>query len=174
MGQIYPTESGTPQGGLISPLLANIALNGLEEYLSQFKKKKPYWCNNRKKIRYHIVPRYGCVRYADDFIITAPTKEDLVAIKPILEAWLALRGLQLNQEKTKIVHINDGFDFLGFNVRQYKGTLLIKPQKEKLREKLQEIRDWLKAHPGATQEQVIRQLNPIIRGWGNYYRTGMW
>jgi RNA-directed DNA polymerase len=170
MGKIYPTESGTPQGGIISPLLANIALDGLEEYLNQFKKKVPYWCNERNKTRYHTFPRYGFVRYADDFIITAPAKEDLTAIKPIVEAWLALRGLQLNQEKTKIVHINDGFDFLGFNVRQYKGTLLIKPQVEKIRAKLQEIREWLKTHPGTTQEQVIKYLNPVIRGWGNYYR----
>ncbi len=170
MGKIYPTDSGTPQGGIISPLLANIALDGLEEYLSQFKKKVPYWSNERNKTRYHTRPRYGFVRYADDFIITAPTKEDLISIKPIIEHWLALRGLQLNQEKTKIVHIDDGFDFLGFNVRHYKGTLLIKPQVEKLRTKLQEIRDWLKAHPGTTQEEVIKYLNPIIRGWGNYYR----
>jgi RNA-directed DNA polymerase len=170
MGKIYSTESGTPQGGIISPLLANIALDGLEEYLNQFKKKVPYWCNERNKTRYHTFPRYGFVRYADDFIITAPAKEDLTAIKPILEAWLALRGLQLNQEKTRIVHIDDGFDFLGFNVRRYKGILLIKPQVDKIRTKLQEIREWLKTHPGTTQEQVIKYLNPVIRGWGNYYR----
>ena len=83
-------------------------------------------------------------KYADDFVVTATSREDIEAILPKIEQWLAERGLQLNKEKTRIVHINEGFNFLGFNLRQYNGKLLIKPQKEKVLQFLQEIRDWLK------------------------------
>ena len=109
-------------------------------------------------------------KYADDFVVTATSREDIEAILPKIEQWLAERGLQLNKEKTRIVHINEGFNFLGFNLRQYNGKLLIKPQKEKVLQFLQEIRDWLKENKTVEQEIVIKQLTPKIRGFGNYYR----
>lgn len=159
-GQFHDTENGTPQGGIISPLLANIGLHGLEDFLRQFKKVKGKYKSDR----------YGFVRYADDFIITATSREDIEAVQPIIEQWLSEKGLQLNREKTRIVHISEGFNFLGFNLKQYKGKLLIKPQKEKVLKFLQGIRDWLKQNKSVEQKIVIEQLNPKLRGLGNYYR----
>lgn len=159
-GKLHETQSGTPQGGIISPLLANIGLHGLEDFLSQFKKVKGKYKSDR----------YGFVRYADDFIITATSREDIEAVQPIIEQWLSEKGLQLNREKTRIAHISEGFNFLGFNLKQYKGKLLIKPQKEKVLKFLQGIRDWLKQNKSVEQKIVIKQLNPKLRGFGNYYR----
>lgn len=159
-GQHHDTPSGTPQGGTISPLLANIGLHGLENFLNQFQKKKGNYKSNR----------YGFIRYADDFVVTATCRKDLEEILPQIEEWLAQKGLQLNREKTRIVHISDGFNFLGFNLRQYQGKLLIKPQKQKVLEFLQSIRDWLSTNRAVEQKIVIEQLNPKLRGFGNYYR----
>ncbi|NES64887.1 MAG: group II intron reverse transcriptase/maturase [Okeania sp. SIO2D1] len=159
-GQDHDTPSGTPQGGTISPLLANIGLHGLENFLNQFQKKKGNYKSNR----------YGFIRYADDFVVTATCRKDLEEILPQIEEWLAQKGLQLNREKTRIVHISDGFNFLGFNLRQYQGKLLIKPQKQKVLEFLQSIRDWLSTNRAVEQKIVIEQLNPKLRGFGNYYR----
>ncbi|GGA56481.1 hypothetical protein CYANOKiyG1_77400 [Okeania sp. KiyG1] len=159
-GQHHDTPSGTPQGGTISPLLANIGLHGLENFLNQFQKNKGNYKSNR----------YGFIRYADDFVVTATCRKDLEEILPQIEEWLAQKGLQLNREKTRIVHISDGFNFLGFNLRQYQGKLLIKPQKQKVLEFLQLIRDWLSTNRAVEQKIVIEQLNPKLRGLGNYYR----
>jgi RNA-directed DNA polymerase len=159
-GQFHDTENGTPQGGIISPLLANIGLQGLEDFLSKFKKVKGKYKSDR----------YGFVRYADDFIIIATSREDIEAVQPIIEQWLLEKGLQLNREKTRIAHISEGFNFLGFNLKQYKGKLLIKPPKEKVLKFLQGIRDWLKQNKSVEQKIVIEQLNPKLRGFGNYYR----
>ncbi|NEQ11602.1 MAG: group II intron reverse transcriptase/maturase [Moorea sp. SIO4E2] len=158
--KFHDTNSGTPQGGIISPLLANIGLHGLEQFLSQFKKVKGRYKSNK----------YGFVRYADDFIVTATCQEDIEEIQPKIEQWLSQRGLKLNREKTRIVQIGAGFNFLGFNLRQYNGKLLIKPQKEKVLNFLKETRDWLKQNKTVEQEIVIKQLNPKLRGFGNYYR----
>lgn len=169
----HDTESGTPQGGIISPLLANIALDGMEKLLSQHKKTKEYKYTDskgRKRTEREHKPRYGFVRYADDFIITAENREDLEAIKPIVEEWLNQRGLKLNSDKTKITQITEGFNFLGFNVRHYKGKCLIKPQKEKVKEFLAGIQQWLNQHKTVKATAVIQYLSPIIRGWGNYYK----
>ncbi len=145
----HATTSGTPQGGIISPLLANIALNGLEQL-----------CHGK----------FGFIRYADDFVVTAQREEDLEKFKPVIEDWLKQRGLILNETKTKIVSINNGFNFLGFNVRHYRGKCLIKPQKEKVLSFLRDIRQWLKSNRQATSENVVRYLNPILSGWANYYK----
>ncbi len=146
-----PTKSGTPQGGTISPLLANIALNGMEQLLSQYKKVKVYEYFEKKKGKYRKCrkksDKYGFIRYADDFLVTAQTREDIEAIRPVLEEWLAKRGLKLNQEKTEIINIKDGFDYLGFNVRQFNGKCLPKPSKAKIKAFLSKIRKWLKEHP---------------------------
>lgn len=171
MGTYYQTQSGTPQGGIISPLLANIALDGIERLLSQYKKTKEYCYTYRKYTK--KLGKYGFIRYADDFIITAESKEDIETIKPLIELWLKQRGLQLNQDKTKITNVREGFNFLGFNIRHYEGKCLIKPQKDKVKAFLKKIREWLKQHQSAPAEAVIRYLNPVIRGWGNYYRYGV-
>lgn len=126
-----------------------------------------------KRRRARIRSRYGFIRYCDDFIITARKKEDIDYIKPYIEGWLHNRGLELNHDKTKTVNVEDGFNFLGFNIRHYKGKCLIKPQKEKVIAKLKEIRLWLRNNPHISPENVIAKLNPIIRGWGNYYRFGV-
>ena len=173
----HATESGTPQGGIISPLLANIALDGMERLISEYKTVKTYQCTKRvtgeEYTKKKKLGKYGFIRYADDFVITARSEEDIKAITPIVQKWLRERGLELNQDKTNVVHIEQGFNFLGFNVRQFNNSCFIIPQKEKVKDFLAEIRGWLKAHPTITQEAVIAQLNPIIRGWGNYYRHGV-
>ena len=171
----HETESGTPQGGIVSPLLANIALDGLDELLSQFIKLKEYQSSpkaKRQRVTKQQLPNYGFCRYADDFIVTAETKEDIETILPIIREWLKMRGLQLNEEKTKITRVSDGFNFLGFHIRQFKGSCITKPQKEKVLRFLLRIRDWLKDHKDIPQGEVINHLNPILKGWGNYYRHG--
>jgi len=171
----HSTEQGTPQGGIISPLLANIALDGLEELLSQYKSSRIYESTEkgRKRIREMQFPKYSLIRYADDFIVTATTKEDIEAIQPIIKQWLSERGLELNEEKTKVTNVNEGFNFLGFNIRSYKGKCLVKPQKEKVFAKLREIKEWLRNNCSAKPEAVINHLKPILRGWANYYKHGV-
>lgn len=165
------TDKGTPQGGIISPLLANIALDGMDNWLSRITETKVYGKTKIKTKEERKI--YGFIRYADDFIVTAQTKEQIEAIIPRIQEWLATRGLHLNEEKTKIKNINDGFDFLGFNIRKFNGKCIIKPQKEKVVGKLNQIKTWLKEHPNAKPGVVIDVLNPILRGWGNYYKHGV-
>lgn len=173
----HETQSGTPQGGTISPLLANIALDGIERLLASYKKVKVYQYTpkGRKKPRTVEKPsdRYGFIPYADDFVVTAETKQDIEEIIPTLENWLLKRGLELNQDKTNVVHIEQGFNFLGFNIRQFKGKCLQVPQKQKTRELLKQVKMWLKTHPTVKPEAVISHLNPILRGWANYNRHGV-
>jgi RNA-directed DNA polymerase len=143
------TASGVPQGGVISPLLANIAMDGIEALLPG---------------------KLGFIRYADDFVVTAKSKEQLEATLPALKMFLAERGLSLNTDKTGIRHINDGFNFLGFNVRRYGNKCLIKPQKDKTLAFLKEILEWLRYHREVLPSEVIAYLNPRLLGWSNYYR----
>lgn len=111
------------------------------------------------------------ISYADDFVITGATKAVLEnKVMPIVAAFLKERGLELSTEKTKITHIDEGFDFLGFNVRKYKGKLLIKPSKGNIKVFLNKTRLLIKSHATATTEDLIRHLNPKIKGWANYYR----
>ena len=150
IGEIHETITGTPQGGVISPLLANIALDGLQAHLGK---------------------GYRYVRYADDFVIMAKTKQAIEEIKPKVEQWLSERGLKLNDEKTRIIHRDEGFNFLGFHIRMYKnGKLIIKPQQEKVKNLLDRIKVWLDSHKQAKAEAIPEQFNPILRGWANYYR----
>ncbi|NJM67482.1 MAG: group II intron reverse transcriptase/maturase [Acaryochloris sp. RU_4_1] len=158
----HPTTQGTPQGGVISPVLANIALDGMEALLSQVQQTNQTQKTRRKQ--------YGFIRYADDFIVTAKTRQEIEAIVPILTQWLSERGLELNSEKTQIVNIQTGFNFLGVTIRQFKGHCLPKPQKDKVLAFLRETRQWLKQHPTMTPESLIRHLNPKLKGWANYYR----
>lgn len=164
--ELFPTEEGTPQGGIISPTLANIALDGLQTMLeSKFKRVDLY---SPKRSYY---PKVHLIRYADDFIITSRSKEMLEEeIMPMVKTFLQERGLTLSDEKTKITHIDNGFDFLGFNIRKYKGVLLIKPSKKGQKKFLEKVKDIINGHKSIPQESLIRLLNPVITGWVNYYK----
>jgi RNA-directed DNA polymerase len=160
---LFPTEAGTPQGGIISPTLANMVLDGLESKLEAIFGQK----NTRKGKRNQV----NLVRYADDFIITGRTKELLAnEVKPLVVEFLKERGLTLSEEKTKITHVEDGFDFLGWNIRKYDGKLLTKPSNKNAKAFLGDIRDTVKANKQAKQEHLIGLLNPKIRGWANYHK----
>lgn len=172
---LHETKSGTPQGGVISPLLANIALDGMEALLNTYQTTREYRVKTGQwvgKVTKKKVNTYGLIRYADDFLITAETKEEIEAIIPVIGEWLKNRGLAFNEEKTKIRHLSAGINFLGCNVKQYGNKCLIKPQKEKVIAKIKEIKLWLNTHPDISPEAVIRVLNPILRGWANYYKHG--
>jgi RNA-directed DNA polymerase len=157
----HQTEEGTPQGGPISPALANLALDGLEH---QLRMLHPGFHQSRKA-------KVNLVRFADDFIVTGSSKELLEnEVKPVVEAFLKERGLTLSAEKTLITHIEDGFDFLGQNVRKYNGKLIIKPSKKSVKAFLSKVRKIVRDHKGATPGQLILLLNPLIRGWARYHQ----
>ncbi len=165
-GELFKTEEGTMQGGIISPTLANMTLDGIQPILAQKYKRI---CRKGK----HYSPMVNLVRYADDFIITSAEKEVLEReIKPMLVEFLAERGLELSEEKTVITHISDGFDFLGFNIRKFKGVLLTQPSKKCVKKFLDGIRYTIDSNKSCKQETLIRLLNPKITGWANYYRCG--
>src|SRR5712675_2899447 len=156
-GRLFPTKEGTPQGGIVSPLLANLTLDGMEKAI-------------RSRIRTRR-DQVNFIRYADDFIVTARTKETLEQIvKPAVVAFLAQRGLELSEQKTTLTHIETGFNFLGQNVRKYKNKLVIKPAKEGLKALVQKSRETIKGMLGQKGERLIKALNPIIRDWANYHR----
>jgi RNA-directed DNA polymerase len=152
--KLFPTVAGTPQGGIISPLLSNMTLDGLEKELKPFRRR-----------------RVNFVRYADDFIVTGDSKALLEQeVKPVIIRFLKERGLTLSEEKIQVTHIEEGFDFLGQNIRKYNGKLLIKPSKKNVKSFLVKVRKVLKRNKTAKQEVVIKLLNPIIRGWANYHQ----
>src|SRR6267378_4077487 len=157
--ELFPTDAGTPQGGIISPVAANMTLDGLEAMLAEkFPRAKPRGL------------KMNMVRYADDFIITGHSKEWLEhEVRPAVAKFLAERGLVLSPEKTRITHIKDGFDFLGWNIRKYNGKLLMKPSKANVKAHLDKIREIIKANKTAKQANLIRLLNPVLRGWANYH-----
>ena len=158
---LHPTEAGTPQGGVISPVAANLTLDGLEVFL---RERYPQLGQGRSAL-------VNMVRYADDFIITGRTKQLLESeVKPLVTDFFKTRGLELSQEKTRITHIEEGFDFLGQNVRKYNGKLLIKPSRKNVRAFLEKVRGVIKANKQATTAGLIALLNPIIRGWAHYHR----
>lgn len=164
-GAFHATEQGTPQGGVISPLLANIGLHGLEKAIRDIPYRKP-----SGKTNYYGM---GIIRYADDFIVTANSREYILEARQVVEKWLLNRNLRLSEEKTKIVQVEDGLDFLGFNLRTYKGTAIIKPSKEKVLSFCQKIGKTLKTLLGATQEAVIAKLNPTLRGFARLLQRSM-
>lgn len=145
----HDTTSGVQQGGVISPVLANVALDGIQELIGS---------------------KVGFIRYADDFVVTARTKEQIEALKPVIAKWLSERGLVMNEEKTRIVPVETGFDFLGFNIRHYRNVCLVKPAKTKVLALLNKIRQWLKDHRQVEAGVVIRYLNTLLRGWTQYYK----
>jgi RNA-directed DNA polymerase len=153
----HDTEDGVPQGGLISPTYANLALDGLEQTVLGVAEKG-------NKIHF--------VRYADDFICTANSKEILEnKVLPTIINFLKGRGLELSLEKTKITHINDGFDFLGFNIRKYGGKLLIKPSQSSVKKFSESLRETIKSLGNTSTVKLIASLNSKIRGWTNYFRS---
>lgn len=163
-GQLSPTEAGTPQGGIISPVLANLALDGLEKVLESHFGRKNTKASYKTKVNY--------VRYADDFVITGISKELLEdEVKPIVEAFMAERGLSLSAEKTLLTHVSDGFDFLGQNVRKYGDKLLIKPAHKNVTTFLAKVKAIVDEYKAASASLLVRRLNPVIRGWVNYHRS---
>jgi RNA-directed DNA polymerase len=164
-GRFAPTEEGTPQGGIVSPLLLNVALHGMEQAAG---------------VRYlttgtdagQTVPGSPVlVRYADDLVALCHSRHEAAQVKARLAAWLAPRGLSFNEDKTSIVNLDEGFDFLGFTVRRQSGKLLIKPSKAALSRVRERLRTEMRALRGANADAVLTRLNPIIRGWSAYYRT---
>jgi RNA-directed DNA polymerase len=157
---LYPTEAGTPQGSIASPVLANLTLDGLERELQKHFPKPKTRDNEQVNL----------VRYCDDFIITGRSKEVLEQeVKPLVERFLAGRGLRLSEEKTVITPIAEGFDFLGWNVRKYNGKLLIKPSRKSAKSLLRKVRERIKVNQQTPAGQLIGQLNPLLRGWANYH-----
>ena len=155
-GRLFPTTAGTPQGGIISPILANLALDGLEQAVKQAARSGD---------------KVNLVRYADDFIVTGATRELLEQkVKPALTAFLASRGLRLSEQKTVLTHIQRGFNFLGHTVRKYGDKLLTKPSKSNFQGLLGKVKECIQSSLGIQTEALIRKLNPILRGWANYYQ----
>ena len=155
-GTFHDTVSGSPQGSIVSPALANKVLDGLEAVVNQAVAR---------------TDKVNFIRYADDFIVTGISRDILeTKVQPAIVSFLTERGLSLSTEKTHITHIDDGFDFLGFNVRKYSGKLLIKPSRKSIKTFLDGIRTLIKSNPTIKTESLIRLLNPKLRGWANYYR----
>ncbi|MEJ8647667.1 group II intron reverse transcriptase/maturase [Streptomyces sp. MS1.AVA.3] len=158
-----PTEEGTPQGGVISPLLLNIALHGMSTAAGCMDDASAWQKRSAPVL----------VRYADDFVVLCFSEDDAARVKESLTQWLSSRGLFFNEDKTKIVHLDEGFDFLGFNIRRYGGKLLVKPSKNAVKRIRKRLRDEVTALRGSNAHAVVKKLNPIIRGWATYYRTGV-
>ena len=164
-GRFMPTEEGTPQGGVVSPLLLNIALHGMEQAAG---------------VRYVKLGAHGAetkagspvvVRYADDLVALCHSRDQAEQVRDRLAEWLAPRGLAFNEGKTTIVRLSQGFDFLGFSVRRYRsGKLLIKPSKQAVTRHRKRLATELRSLRGANARAVTSRLNPIIRGWAAYYR----
>lgn len=165
-----PTEEGTPQGGVISPLLLNVALHGLEEAAG---------------VRYIATGTHAgetlagtpiLVRYADDMVVCCHSRQQAERVKARLAEWLAPRGLAFNEDKTRIVHLEEGFDFLGFNIRRYQrrggrpAKLLIKPSQDAVKRIRKRLAEEIRRARGSNAGTLIVRLNPIIRGWAAYYR----
>jgi len=171
-GKLFPTEEGTPQGGIISPVLANLVLDGLEDLLGRLYGSRKLDGNNYRVSKHAV----HFVRYADDFVITGKSREMLEnEIKPLVRDFLASRGLTLSEEKTQVTHISEGFDFLGQNVRKYRlghpnEKLLIKPAKKNVKVFLDGVRKTIRARRTARQADLIGVLNPKIQGWANFHR----
>jgi RNA-directed DNA polymerase len=169
-GQFTPTEEGTPQGGVISPVLLNVALHGMEHAAGV--RYRPSARSGAETVK-------GCpvlVRYADDYVAMCHTREQAEQVKAGLTAWLEPRGLRFNEDKTRIVHVEDGFSFLGFDIRrrvdrQGSGKLLITPSKESVKRLRKRLTADVRSMHGANAAAVMFRLNPVIRGWSAYYRS---
>jgi RNA-directed DNA polymerase len=167
---LHPTDTGVPQGGVISPLLLNVALHGMEHALGI--------SYTPKGVRRG---RYALVRYADDLAILCPTKQEAIEAQYILATWLGTRGLRLSEAKTHIRYLSEGFDFLGFNIRHYPAPqssrsgakLLIKPSRGSTQQIRQKLKGLWRTHVGSPTVALINAMNPLIRGWSQYFCTGV-
>jgi len=156
-GDFKETTRGTPQGGIISPLIANMTLDCLEAAVQSAAGKRGACVN--------------VIRYADDFIITGANPDILMKqVKPVVEEFLKVRGLRLSEEKTHLCHIEKGFDFLGFNIRKYKQKLLIKPLTAKVKNFMKSIQDYIKSNVSIEEGRFLKGLNSRLRGFANFYR----
>ncbi len=187
--KLFPTEEGTPQGGICSPLLANIALHGMEERIKQAFPEKEFWEKSKVVARRNAA---HLIRFADDFVILHEDLEVIQQCQIIISEWLKELGLEIKPSKTRISHTleyegNAGFNFLGHTIRQYpvgkyqsgKNTngkplgfkTLIKPSNESLKKHRQKIKKIIKVHKASTQLKLIKELNPVITGWSNYFSS---
>jgi|BarGraIncu00222A_1022003.scaffolds.fasta_scaffold14184_2 RNA-directed DNA polymerase len=169
-GEFTPTDEGTPQGGVISPVLLNVALHGMEQAAG---------VRYRTSVRSDVETVAGCpvlVRYADDYVAMCHTREQAEKVKAHLADWLKPRGLAFNEDKTRIVHVKDGFSFLGFDIRRHidrqgSAKLLIKPSKESVQRLRKRLRADVRSMHGANAAAVVFRLNPVVRGWSAFYRS---
>jgi RNA-directed DNA polymerase len=171
-GKYFQTKAGTPQGGIVSPLLANIALDGMERLFGAENSKGNYTSPSSRRGKDY---KLNLIRYADDFVVIAPSRERITEyVLPKLRAFLKERGMELNEAKTRIVHRDDGFDFLGFNVRQFhnkaRNICLARPSKKAIKRHLEHIKAVISENKQIKADELVSKLNPIIRGWANYYR----
>jgi RNA-directed DNA polymerase len=165
--QLFPTNEGSPQGGVISPTYANMTLDGMEPMILA-----KYWANKKGIINVrHNSQKVHVVRFADDFVVTANSREVLEDIKDMIIEFLGQRGLELSAEKTVITHINDGFDFLGWNFRKFNGKLIIKPSSKSINKVTQTISELIHNSRTVLQEQLIYRINEVTRGWANYHHS---
>jgi RNA-directed DNA polymerase len=166
----HPTDAGVPQGGVVSPLLLNVALHGMEQALGTYHTPKGI-----------LRGTYALVRYADDLAVLCPTQEKAIEAREILSQWLGTRGLKLSDEKTHSRHLREGFNFLAFNIRHYPAPnssrsgykLLIKPSPEAVKEVKWKLKGIWRKHVGSPTVALINEMNPVIRGWSNYFHIGV-
>lgn len=194
-GELFPTKEGTPQGGVVSPLLANIALHGMELEIKKLARSLKMKTRQGREItnKAEKEKKLHLIRYADDFVIMHDDIEAIERCQETIKSFLKQLGLELKPSKTKITHTlneyqgNVGFDFLGFHIRQYKTGIkqsakspkgeflgyktIIKPSQESIKAHTKKLGDIIRSHRSASQLELIGKLNPIIRGWANYYRT---
>jgi RNA-directed DNA polymerase len=163
-GRLASTERGSPQGGVISPLLMNVALHGMEQAAGV------RYITTGANAGTAVAGSPVVIRYADDLLAFCHSVEQAEQVKARLAEWLAPRGLTFNEDKTRVVHLDQGVDFLGFNIRRYRGKLLIKPSKAAVQRIRQRLSTEMRALRGANADAVLQRLNPIIRGWSAYYR----
>lgn len=166
---LFSTDSGTPQGGIISPILANLVLDGIEEvvksHIMRHSKMEDGVVLYQQKIHFNFI------RYADDFVVISNSPKRLQILQRDIARFLSLRGLELSKEKTHITHIRDGFNFLGFNFKKYNNDkVLVMPTQDGIKSFKSKIKEIFKQYRSSSLELLIDKLNPVIRGWGYYYR----
>ena len=166
---LFPTNSGTPQGGIISPILANMVLDGIEDVVKNHITRHSKTINGT--VVYNQKIHFNFIRYADDFVVIGNSPKRLKILQRDIARFLATRGLELSKEKTHITHIRDGFDFLGFNFKKYPNNkVIVKPTKDGIKSFKLKIKEIFKQYRSSPLELLINKLNPVIRGWGYYYR----
>jgi RNA-directed DNA polymerase len=164
-GRFAPTGEGTPQGGVVSPALLNVALHGMEHVAGVRYQR------TGSDAAFAVTGSPVLIRYADDLVALCHSRHEAQQVRARLASWLAPRGLAFNEDKTRIVTLDEGFDFLGFNVRRYHGKLLIKPSTAAQRRIRERLSTEMVALRGGNAGSVLQKINPIVRGWSAYYRT---